>query len=108
MFQAGKNSKIVNCVIWDNTEIGENCNIQNCLIGQNCRILNGAEIQRGVVIGEGSIIKENAKIQECWKICTQEILSEFQDEDDIESMKEVLNEDKQNLGENTFKCTIFG
>lgn len=57
----GKHSIVSNSIIWKGTQIGENSEIENCIIGFNCRVeghckLSNATIADHSVIAKGSIL----------------------------------------------------
>lgn len=54
---------INNSIVWDNVKINENCSIESGFICDNCELGKNSKIQKGVVLGYGSILKENAVIE---------------------------------------------
>ncbi|WPH00088.1 E3 ubiquitin-protein ligase dbl4 [Acrodontium crateriforme] len=64
----GKKVKIDGAYIWDDTRIGDETTIENAMvgseavIGNKCTIAPGALISYGVHIGDGTTVKQNARI----------------------------------------------
>jgi mannose-1-phosphate guanylyltransferase len=64
----GKGSLIDGAVLWENTKIGENTTIRNCIIGcgnnieDNCQILDECVLGDNVNIGTGSKLAPGARI----------------------------------------------
>jgi len=57
-------AQILGSIIFDNTFIGKNAKIVNCIIGQNCKIMPYASIEGGSLkaIGDGAYLPEYSKI----------------------------------------------
>lgn len=49
----GAGSTVERSVILNGTEIGENCQLSDCIISAGCQIGSGTRINRGAVLGEG-------------------------------------------------------
>ncbi len=56
----GDNTSISNSVIWNDSYIGENCNIREAVLGAYCLISDGAEIDSGAVIASYCRIPSNS------------------------------------------------
>jgi mannose-1-phosphate guanylyltransferase/phosphomannomutase len=64
----GKNTRIKNSIIWDSVEIGNNVTINNAVLCSNVTVKDNVSISSNVfigdevIIGAGSVIKEDVKI----------------------------------------------
>lgn len=61
-------SSVENTIIWENTRIGDNCNITYAIIGANVTIRNNVNIAQGTVIADNVTIKDNITIGSNCKI----------------------------------------
>jgi mannose-1-phosphate guanylyltransferase len=49
----GAGSTVERAVVLDGTEVGEGCELRDCIVGPGCRIGSGSKITGGAVLGEG-------------------------------------------------------
>ncbi|MCK5533690.1 NDP-sugar synthase [bacterium] len=50
------------CVVLDDTRIGEGVKLEKCIVGNNCVIEPYSFLREGIAIGDGSIIKEYSRL----------------------------------------------
>ncbi len=59
----GRDTHIVGALLWDNTKIGDRCNLEYCLIGRNCNIGNDVDVGKLAVIGSNNLIDGGRRIK---------------------------------------------
>ncbi|MBE0446950.1 MAG: mannose-1-phosphate guanyltransferase [Actinobacteria bacterium] len=55
-------------IVWDNSYLGPHSHIHGAVVGKNCDIKTGVRIEQGVVVGDDSVMGENAVINHDVKI----------------------------------------
>jgi NDP-sugar pyrophosphorylase family protein len=60
--QVGKNCTLAGAIIWEGTRVGNEVNLEDCIIGYDCVIEDNVAIGQGVVIADRSVIKKGSML----------------------------------------------
>ena len=58
----GKGSKLKNCVIHPKTLIGENCRVEDAIIGARCTLEELCYVGANTVLADGSVLMKGTRI----------------------------------------------
>jgi len=61
--EVGSGSKVINALIYENTNIGSASTIKNCIVGELCKVGSSTKIGSGAIIGANCRIGDNVRIQ---------------------------------------------
>jgi len=66
--EIGEGTTVNKALLWENTKIGNGCDLDSCLIGRKCKIGDGVTIDKLAVIGTGITIEDGDTVEEGGKV----------------------------------------
>jgi len=58
----GQGSRLINCVVWDNVEIGKECFLKDAVVASDCFIGDGSILEEGSVLGRGCRVSSGVRV----------------------------------------------